>query len=474
MDAARPTDDSIRVLIVDDDRGQAQMLGRLLDLEGFTTETTFDPEAALARAQAWRPQVVVSDYRMPKLSGLELFYALKEKRVEPIFIIVTAFGTLDTAVDAMRAGVHDFATKPVDVNLLTLRIKSALRVRTLESENHSLRATIDHLHEGSLIVGNSPALAKVMDRIQQVAGSSATVLVQGESGTGKELVARTLHLRSPRRAGPFIAVNCSAIPETLMEDELFGHVKGAFTGAASDRKGRFELAHHGTLFLDEIGDLPLALQPKLLRVLQERQFEKVGAGVPISVDVRVVAATHRDLRQMVQEGKFREDLYWRLNVIPIPLPPLRERGSDVVLLARHFLKRFSAENGRKLRGFSTAAEEELLRHPWPGNVRELENSLERAVLLAPGEQIEPEDLGLRAEKPPAVGIVNSVMDSIAAHETTLENLERDVIAEALRRASGNVSRAARTLGLTRRTLQYRVEKMREPTQDGSEPGEPSS
>jgi DNA-binding NtrC family response regulator len=451
----------VHLLVVDDDAGQCEMLARILRLEGYSVATASTAAEALAEARRRRPDAVLSDHEMPGRSGIELHSDLKAEGQTPVFILVTAYGTLDVAIAALRAGITDFVTKPLDLPLLRIRLEGALRLRELESENSALRRTLDTLASDTAIVGSSPAMERVLRLIEQVASSQATVLLLGESGTGKELVARALHGRGPRRLGPFVALNCAAIPESLMEDELFGHVRGAFTGAASDRRGRFELAHGGTLLLDEVGDLPLHLQPKLLRVLQERTVEPVGGGTARAVDVRLVAATNQDLRRLVDAGRFREDLFYRLSVIPIHLPPLRERGEDVIELAEHFRARFARENGRRLHGFDAAASDALRRHPWPGNVRELENCVERAVILAAGPDIRAADLGLAPATGPSGDVVHAAVEAIFQGRFGLDGLEAAVIQAALGRCGGNLSRAARTLGLTRRTLQYRVEKLRQ-------------
>ncbi|HYC78958.1 MAG TPA: sigma-54 dependent transcriptional regulator, partial [Planctomycetota bacterium] len=374
------------------------------------------------------------------------------------FLIATAFGTLQTAVEAMRAGVYDIVVKPVDVGELALKLRKALHLRSLETENVRLKAAVDALRGRVEIVGSSRRIRDLLAAVEQVAPSRATVLIRGESGTGKELIAKAVHVASPRHDGPFVKVNCAAIPDNLLEDELFGHVKGAFTGAVADRRGKFESANKGTIFLDEIGEMPLHLQPKLLRVLQEREIEPLGADETRLVDVRVLAATNRDLKAMVAEGRFREDLYYRLNVVPIDLPPLRERPEDVPLLAQHFLEKSREANGRKVAGFTRAALEKLAAQPWPGNVRELENCVERAVVLSGGPEIDAADLRLGATE--RAGAASAAVDALFAGGLSLDQLEREILVEALRRSEGNLSKTARRLGLTRRALQYRVEKIR--------------
>jgi DNA-binding NtrC family response regulator len=447
-----------RVLVVDDERVQADLLARVLAGEGFDARAAYSPSEAFADVRRFRPDVVISDYRMPGATGLDLFEQVVRIRRDTLFIIVTAFGTLETAVEAMRKGVFDFVTKPVNTGELLLKLKKALRVRTLEDENTRLRAVVQSLREEVRVIGVSRRILEVMASVEQVAQSHATVLIVGESGTGKELVAKAIHFASPRHAGPYVKVNCAAMPDALLEDELFGHVRGAFTGAISERKGKFEAAGGGTIFLDEIGDLPLHLQPKLLRVLQEREVEPLGSNDIRRVDVRVLAASNRDLRTMVAEGAFREDLYYRLNVIPIAIPPLRERPEDVPVLAEHFLRRFAEQNGRRLRGFTENALARLAAYSWPGNVRELENCIERAVVLAHEDVIDVGDFVLAGED--QRGVTGSLLDVIMNSELTLDQVERDLIVGALTRCDGNLSKAARALGLTRRALQYRVEQIR--------------
>jgi DNA-binding NtrC family response regulator len=447
-----------RVLVVDDERPQADLLADVLAVEGFEARAVYGSEAALPLIESFRPDVVVSDFRMPGMNGLELFKKVEAIRPRTPFLIVTAFGTLETAVEAMKAGVTDFVTKPVDAGELVVKLQKALRVRTLEAENVRLKAAVDALRGELVIVAESRRMKDVLTATDRIAKSSASVLIRGESGSGKEVIAKAIHLKSPRHAAPFVKVNCAAIPDNLLEDELFGHVKGAYTGASSDRKGKFETAHRGTIFLDEIGEMPLHLQPKLLRVLQEREIEPLGSDAPRTVDVRVVAATNRDLAEMVSKGTFREDLYYRLDVVPIDLPPLRERPEDIPALAKHFLEKFRDANGRKLRGFTKAALEKLQAQTWPGNVRELENCVERAVVLSTGDELDASDM--RLGEGGRAGAAAAAVDSLFTGALGYEQLEREIVIEALRRCEGNVSLAARRLGLTRRALQYRVEKIR--------------
>ncbi len=446
-----------RVLVVDDDAAQARALADLLRLEGFEVCVAASAAEALQLLQTAPVDAVLTDFHMPGTDGLGLLSQARQRGVRAPFVLMTAFGTLDVAVSALRAGMSDFVTKPVDASLLVHRLRAALELESLRSENAVLKTAVENAAEPLGIVGSNPRFLELVATAKRVALSSATVLITGASGSGKELIARLLHVHSQRRSGPWVGVNCAAIPDALLEAELFGHMKGAFTGASSDRIGRFEAASGGTLFLDEVGDLPLHLQPKLLRVLQERSVEPLGGGKPRSVDVRLVTATHRDLLAMVREGRFREDLYYRLNVVPLAVPSLSERPEDILPLAGHFLARFSRENNRKL-SFSPAAEERMLAHSWPGNVRELQNCVERAVVLAPNETINAADL-FGAREAGGGGRARTLAVSVLESAVSLEVLEAALISEALARSSGNVSQAARMLGVTRRAMQYRAQKL---------------
>src|SRR5438309_2652508 len=380
--------DPATLLIADDDPGLRQSLERTLTREGYRVVLASDGRAALERVQAGGVDLIVTDLRMPGLTGLELLRAAKAIRPDVDVILLTAFGTVEEAVKAMKEGAYDFLTKPFQRAQVLRLIRQALERRELIQQNRALQQRLDALLRQGVVIGSSPAFRRMMTLVEQVADSSATVLVQGESGTGKELVASAIHQRSARRKGPFVAVNCAALPETLLESELFGYEKGAFTGAAARKEGRFELADGGTLFLDEVADLSPVTQPKILRVLQEGEFERLGATKSIRVDVRIVAATNQDLGHMVKEKRFREDLYYRLNVITVTAPPLRERRADVAVLAQHFLRVYAAKNNRHLDGFTDEALACLEGYAWPGNVRELENVVERAVVLARGAAVE--------------------------------------------------------------------------------------
>ncbi len=447
------------VLVVDDDASQADLLAEVLVAEGFDARSAHGPEAALKQFKETPPDALVTDWRMPGMTGLALFLSMRESRRDLVGIVVTAFGTMETAVEAMKAGIADFASKPVDAEEIAIKLRKALRLRTLERENSLLRASVEAEGGATDIVGRSSVLKDIVDRATRAAQSRANVLLTGESGTGKELLARHIHASSPRRAGPYIRVNCAAMPEALLESELFGFRKGAFTGAIGDRKGRFDLADGGTIFLDEIGEIPLHLQAKLLRVLQEHEVEPLGAEGPHPVDVRVIAATNRDLKKQVADGAFREDLRYRLHVVELRLPALRERRGDIPLLAESFLARYATRDGRPTMRLSEAAHEALAAAPWPGNVRELENAVERAVVLSRGDVLEVADLGLESSPEPAA--IEETLKAILSGKMTLDGLERSILLESLRRCEGNFSRTARALGITRRALQYRMERIRE-------------
>ncbi len=455
-----------KILVVDDDPNQAGVLRDILTFEGFSVHAVSGGDQALAAARKEGYQAVLSDLRMPDMDGLELFRKVRETLPEAAFLIMTAHGTVDTALKAMKEGVYDYILKPINSRELISTIEKALEVQRLRHENRTLKAKIEEAKLDDRVVYASKKMEELLELVRTVARSEATVLVRGESGTGKELIANAVHSYSNRAAGPKIKVNCGAIPENLLEDELFGHEKGSFTDAKGERKGKFELAHGGTIFLDEIGDMPPQLQVKILRVLQERQFERIGGTKTLTVDVRLLAATNRDLEELIREGEFRQDLYYRLNVIQIVLPPLRERGDDVIKLAAHFLAKFNAKNGKSFRGFSGEAQQMLLGYGWPGNVRELENAIERAVVLGQGDEVRAEHLPGHMK-----GHARSKDDIIARlfeTDLSLDDLEKDLIQKALDRSAWNQSKAARMLGLTRRTLQYRVEK-----HNIRRPGEPA-
>jgi DNA-binding NtrC family response regulator len=444
--------DSIRILVVDDEASQRELVSGYLKKQGFEVFTAAGGESALELFRQAPMELILTDQRMPGLSGLDLLKAAREINPETQVIVMTAYGSVETAVEAMRDGAADYVAKPLNLDELRQKIQRIVEQHRLYAENRALREELKSRHRIEGIIGESGQMVEVISLVQRVAASEATVLIRGESGTGKELIAKAIHYASPRAARPLVRVNCAALPENLLESELFGHEKGSFTGAISTRKGRFELADTGTLFLDEIGDLPLHLQAKLLRVLQEREFERVGSSQPIKVNVRILSATHRDLESLMRAGQFRDDLYYRLNVVTILLPPLRERRQDLPPLMDHFLKLFAAKNGKSLRGFSRAARDALLRYDYPGNVRELENLLERAVVLCRGDVIDRGDLPLILDDPDALSETQTQLTA------AVEGLERRMIREALKRANGVQTRAAELLGVTERALRYKLKK----------------
>ncbi len=438
------------ILIVDDEKDTRDFMARALE-ENYMVSTAANAEMAMA-ALADDPSIVLmlSDVRMPGADGLQLLKAAKEKYPKLVCILLTAFGTVDQAVSAMKDGAEDFIMKPVDLDQLDLRVAKALEKADLEKEVANLRQQIDEQFGLDNMIGASPKMRRVFDMVRRVAKSSATVLLQGPNGTGKDMVAHAIHNHSVRANGPFIAVNCGAIPHSLIESELFGHEKGSFTGAVTQHIGSFESANHGTIFLDEIGELPLDMQVKLLRVLENRSFTRVGGNQEVQVDIRVVAATNRDLKTMVEAGTFREDLFYRLNVVDITLPALKERPEDIPLLVARFIKELSEKNGLPARGITPAAMHLLEGYDWPGNVRELRNTIERMVVLAPGDQIDvddvPESIQPSAPLPPS-----------PASGTIGEN-EKAQILSMVKTCNGNLSKAARQLGISRRTIYRKLEQ----------------
>ncbi|WP_437285396.1 sigma-54-dependent transcriptional regulator [Sorangium sp. So ce406] len=441
---------SSRVLVVDDEASARSGLEKLLRQEGYAVDAAADGAEALEVAAERPPDVVVTDLKMPKMDGMALLGRLREQDPSLPVIVVTAFGDVTSAVQAMRAGAEDYLTKPVDFDALLLSIERALERSALRVEAENLRRQLRE-REGEGVeglIGASPAMQKVYRMARQVAGARATVLITGESGTGKGELARAIHAKGPRAKAPFVTLHCAALAESLLESELFGHERGAFTGADRRRVGRFEQAHGGTLFLDEVGEIAPATQVKLLRVLQERAFERVGGNETVSVDVRLIAATNRDLAAAVQEGQFREDLYYRLNVVHIDMPPLRVRDTDVLLLANHFLRRFAAENHRKIEGFTDQARAKLVAHRWPGNVRELENAIERAVVLCDDTRIDADHLPIDAA-PVAKG-------ALRIPGATMAEIERYAILSTLEATNGSTTRAAELLDISIRTIQYRL------------------
>jgi len=451
-----------RILVVEDEANYRRVLAMMVvDLDVELLEAA-DGEAALALLDRETVDLVISDLNMPRMDGMALLRALRTRPSPPPVVIITAYGSIDSAVEAMRAGAIDYLPKPFDEQRLHLTLKRALRVTDLLAENRRLRDAVEARYDFSLIVGESEALMAALNVAGKVAASDVAVLVRGESGTGKELVARAIHYNSRRAGGPFIAVNCAALPENLLEAELFGAEAGAYTGATRRRRGRFELARGGTLFLDEIGDMPLPLQAKILRVVQERRFTPLGAEREQPADLRFVFATNRDLEAMVQDGGFRQDLFYRVSVVPVRLPPLRERGDDWRLLTERFIATACEAMGRSPMRLSAAAEAALAAYAFPGNVRELANLIERAVILTDGDVIDAGDIALGPARAAAsagglVGAGGAVR--LPPSGVDLEAVERELVRQALERTGGNKSQAARLLGLSRATLRYRVEKL---------------
>ncbi|HKP63321.1 MAG TPA: sigma-54 dependent transcriptional regulator [Polyangiales bacterium] len=442
-----------RILIVDDEANARTALGELLREEGYTVETAADGFKALPKLEEFQPDVLLTDLKMPGMDGIALMRKAHEHDAQLAVVVMTAFGAIDTAVSAMRDGAADYLTKPINIDELGISIERTLERRRLLRETGQLRQRLSERDRIERIVGSSPPMLKIFETVLQIAPSRASVLVTGESGTGKELIAAAIHEHSPRASKPFVKLHCAALAESLLESELFGHEKGSFTGAAARRDGRFQQADGGTLFLDEIGEVTPAIQVKLLRFLQEREFERVGGNQTIKVDVRIVAATNRNLAQEVKEGRFREDLYYRLNVVAIEMPPLRARPSDVPLLALRFLQRYAAENAKNLKGFSHEALQCLSHYRWPGNVRELENAVERAVVICRSDEILVGDL------PDHIATTSEVRRDDSPPPipgATLAEVERYLILKTLEYTGGSTSRAADILGISARTIQYRL------------------
>lgn len=442
------------ILVVDDDESLSRIIEYQLKEEGYRVIVSNDGPTGLARVKEEKIALAIIDLQMPGMGGMDTLKEARKIDRDLVMIMITAYGTIETAVAAMKLGAYDYITKPFNKDELKMAVAKALEMRRLRSENVHLRQELKERYGFRNIIGASPKMQEVYDLVSQVAGSDISVLILGETGTGKELVARAIHYNSPRRNGPFVILNCAAIPDELLESELFGHVKGAFTGAIRDKAGKFEAADTGTIFLDEIGELKGGLQAKLLRVLQDQEFDKVGGTKPIKVDTRIVSATNKDLEAEAREGQFREDLYYRLNVVSIKLPPLRERREDVPLLTNHFLKKHSPKKTPKKLAPETL--DLLMKYDWPGNVRELENVIERAIVLGKDKEILPGDLPQKIqnlEKHRKV-VVLDVPDTGVA----LDEVEKELILTALKRTGGNQTRAARFLGISRSALLYRMEK----------------
>lgn len=444
-----------RVLIVDDEKNMRWVLGQALTGEGFDVAEAVDGTSALESVAEQEPDVMVLDHRMPEPDGMEVLRKVRSKGMSFPIIMLTAHGNVATAVEAMKAGASEYLTKPFDLEELKLAIGKALEYSGLAAEVERLRSELDAEYDVEGIVASDAGMLAVLETVRKVAPTMATVMIYGESGTGKELIARALHNLSERAAKPFVSVSAGALPETLLESELFGYEKGAFTGAMTAKPGRFEMANGGTLFLDEIGDISPATQVKLLRVLQERRFERLGGTRGIEVDVRVVAATNRDLQQLIADGGFREDLFYRLNVVPVTLPTLRQRAGDIPLLVAHFLEKFKAGSKR----ISPQAMEALVNYPWPGNIRELENTIERIVILSHDDEIGVGDLPaeVRAGVPPSDRVATGF--ALPEDGVDLEEVELDLVRQALDRTGGSVPKSAKLLGLTSKTFEARMQRL---------------
>jgi len=442
-----------RILVVDDEPAQRELVSGFLKKQAFDVVVAETGAKAVELFRQDSIDLILTDQKMPHMSGLHLLQAVRAINPEIPVILMTAFGSIEAAVSAIQGGATDYLTKPLNLDELLYRIRQVSDRYRIINENRELREALGERHRIEGIIGESGQMLEVLSVVRRVAPSEATVLIRGESGTGKELIAKAIHFASPRASGPLVKVNCAALPETLLESELFGHEKGAFTGAIGSRQGRFELANGGTIFLDEIGDLPLHLQAKLLRVLQEREFERVGSSRPVQVNVRILAASHRPLEALLKAGQLREDLYYRLNVVPISLPPLRERRSDLSLLIEHFLRRFAEKNGKTIRGLTHEARDILLRYDYPGNVRELENIIERAVILTRDDVIGSGDLPLTVQEPETADRDGETNLTVAT-----EGLERRMIRDALARSGGVQTHAAELLGISERALRYKLIK----------------
>ena len=452
-----------QVLVIEDDAAMRELLQEALTDEGFRVDLAPGGRLGIERVRAGGVDLVVTDVKMPDLDGLDVLREIRAVEQPPHVIVITAFGSIETAIKAVKLGAHDYITKPFEIDALVLAVGKALEERGLRREVARLRREVERPYRFENIIGRATAMQEVFGLIRRLAGSAANVLITGESGTGKELVARAIHYNSPRAKRPFVAVNCAAIPDALLESELFGYKRGAFTDARSDHPGMFVEADGGTLFLDEVGDLSPPLQAKLLRVLQEREIRPLGATRPEKIDVRVLSATNRDLPQRMQKGVFREDLFYRLNVINIDLPPLRARTEDILPLAQHFLAVASERSAKRMTGIAQPALKAMLAYPWPGNVRELENVIERAVALAEGSQLLPEDLPPQVRDRRGVDLLAGAL----ARGLTLAEVEREYLLRVLEAEAGNKTRAAARLGLDRKTLYRKLEEYGRPVTSGA-------
>ena len=447
------------VLVVDDEVGARESLKMILksDYEVFLAK---DAEEALLQTKVHSPDVILLDIILPDLDGLKVLERIKQSDPDMIVIMITATKTVKTAVEAMKLGAYDYVTKPFDIDELRLIISRSLSTRALEQEVKYRREEMDKSFDFGNIIGKSKSMKEIFKVVKQIADSRSTALIMGESGTGKELISRAIHYNSNRKNYPFVTINCAAIPETLIESELFGHEKGAFTNAIERKLGRFEVAHQGTLFLDEIGELSLATQAKILRFLEEKEFNRVGGSKTIKVDVRLITATNKDLNQLIKKAVFREDLYYRINVVPIIIPPLRERKEDIPLLVEHFISKFNLENNKGVKGITKEALDFMTQYEWPGNIRELENLIERVIALTSNEYIQTNELPLSFKNVPKI---NELKDSILNRKVSFlqaeEEFEKEVILDALKRTNYIQSRAAEVLGISRRILKYKMDKL---------------
>ncbi len=450
----------LNILLIDDEPLMRMTVQDALESEGYRVSVVETGQKGLALLRKDPFDILITDLKLPDLDGLQILKEVKMTHPEIQVILITAYGSIDSAVTAMKEGASDYLTKPFSMDELLLIIQRLVRIKQLEEENLRLKEKMEERYGLEGLIGKSPQMQKIYDLIETISQTDTTVLIQGESGTGKEMVANAIHFRSLRKNGPFVKVNCSALPETLLETELFGHEKGAFTGALRQRKGRFELAHEGTLFLDEVGEVSPAVQVKLLRVLQERQFERVGGNETISVNVRLICATQKDLKEEIQKGSFREDLYYRLNVVPISLPPLRERREDILLLTEHFIKKFSKKMGKEVSGISEEAQNLLLKYPFPGNIRELENMIERAIALLKGRIIQVEDLPeeLYGQQPIIQEICKKIQEPRPLAQA-VNLFEKEYIQSILQKTKGKKGQAAEILGISRKTLWEKIKEL---------------
>jgi len=447
------------ILIVDDEIGARESL-KMVFKEEYEVLLAKNAEESFRKLKECVPDVILLDILLPDLDGLKVLERIKQEDPDATVIMITATRTVKTAVEAMKLGAYDYVTKPFDVDELRLIVNRALSNQALQKEVRYLREQIEECFDFGKMIGKGEGMREIFSLIRRIAPSKSTVLVMGESGTGKELVSRAIHYQSPRKDGPFVTINCAAIPETLIESELFGHERGAFTNAIERRLGRCEVAHQGTLFLDEIGELSLGTQAKILRFLEEKEFTRVGSSKTIKVDVRLITATNKDLTQQIKKGEFREDLFYRINVVPIVIPPLRERKEDIPLLVEYFIKKSNEENNKRVKGVSPEALDWMVRYEWPGNVRELENLLERMVALPPHEYILPSELPFSFLNAPKMdGLKESILKGKVSLLEAEEAFEKDLISDALQRANHVQSHAAELLGISRRILKYKMDKL---------------